>query len=838
MSLLGLYKKYREVISYLFWGVCTTAVNIVSYWLCFSIFNIPNIPSTIISWVIAVAFAYVTNRRFVFRSKSQKIFEEVSKFVGARLLTGFLDVAIMFFAVDVMNWMPIFWKIISNILVIVLNFILSKWFIFTDPSKKMVRKRSLNTGSIFIWSLIFIDIVGLILGLNWAKTTITYLEHTPNAPSFSTESSVVLSEGEQISQDVSMPYNIFNSIAIAIDDFDRTNNSTYNIQIQDSNNRILLDKDFSPAKLPEDKILRITGNKNLAVNTDEKYRLVITPKDVVEGTEIGLRYRDGSTAEIFYDIYGGEYRFWWTGFTLFISIYVAILLIRALYLVRHGKKVFKDRMFRALLLFGVILALASVFSVGGYFTDEYDNMQGGIAIAHGSVLYKDYVTQHTPFTYYLCAFFHALGAESITQFRLMFYVLYALVWAFMYYRYSKIFKGARIVTLSIAITCVLSCAYATNLQLLYDIVQMMCFIVLMFEFISYCKERQPGLGWVRSVVIALCIYTSVGAAFNSVFTLVAFGVGFLVTEIKYWKNSRISFSSFLKRYYRLILAMIIPAVGIVAYFWASSALKNAYEQAYLFNTQVYSNYYMDGYGSNMIEPFVLGINNFLVAIGNSALNLAKSKFSPSAVFFVITILVSIYTIFKQCREKHYVIGLVTLMVICFSFSRENFHTISAWAVMLFSCIILFPTIQKRIAEWQWFIIAPVVLFLFVPYYEHVKTFVLFQQEPVSAIDAKIISNTEKDDYVGMDSYLHDSLYLQYKQRRVANRNMYILPWYMVWYEESVMDDYETHQPKVVVYDPDTELWGIKDYAPRLKDYIKQNYIADKNLPTLWIRKSL
>lgn len=130
MSLLKMYKKYREVISYLFWGVCTTVVNIASYWICFEILNIANVPSTIISWIVAVAFAYVTNRIFVFESKSRKIFAEISKFVGARLLTGILDVGIMFITVDVMDWMPVFWKVISNILVIILNYLLSKWFVF------------------------------------------------------------------------------------------------------------------------------------------------------------------------------------------------------------------------------------------------------------------------------------------------------------------------------------------------------------------------------------------------------------------------------------------------------------------------------------------------------------------------------------------------------------------------------------------------------------------------------------------------------------------------------------------------------------------------------------
>lgn len=128
----ALYYEYREVISYLFWGACTTVVNIATYFVCFEILGIMNVPSTAIAWILSVAFAYVTNRIFVFESKSRKIFAEATKFVGARVATGVLDVLIMFVAVDVLGWAAMVWKVISNAIVIVLNYVFSKWFVFSD----------------------------------------------------------------------------------------------------------------------------------------------------------------------------------------------------------------------------------------------------------------------------------------------------------------------------------------------------------------------------------------------------------------------------------------------------------------------------------------------------------------------------------------------------------------------------------------------------------------------------------------------------------------------------------------------------------------------------------
>lgn len=130
-----LLAKYRGVIAYLFFGVCTTIVNVVTYQLCYNRLHIPNVPSAILAWVIAVLVAFITNKLYVFNSKSfakEVVVPEIINFFGCRVLTGLLDVAIMFVAVDVLGWHALLWKILSNGLVIVLNYIASKLFIFKN----------------------------------------------------------------------------------------------------------------------------------------------------------------------------------------------------------------------------------------------------------------------------------------------------------------------------------------------------------------------------------------------------------------------------------------------------------------------------------------------------------------------------------------------------------------------------------------------------------------------------------------------------------------------------------------------------------------------------------
>ena len=131
--LLELYRKNRMMISYLFFGVLTTLVNMVVYGLLYDMAGLSNLISTVIAWAAAVLFAYVTNKLLVFQSRGQgasRAWKEFVMFVSCRLLTGVLDVAIMVAAVDWLAMNGMVWKFISNVIVTVLNYFASKLLIF------------------------------------------------------------------------------------------------------------------------------------------------------------------------------------------------------------------------------------------------------------------------------------------------------------------------------------------------------------------------------------------------------------------------------------------------------------------------------------------------------------------------------------------------------------------------------------------------------------------------------------------------------------------------------------------------------------------------------------
>ena len=127
---IEIYKKYKMPILYLIFGGLTTLLNIGTYLFFYHLIKLGNVPSNIIAWIAGVIFAFTTNKIYVFESKSKSIFYELSTFLACRLGTGLIDLGIMFVTVDILIWDATLMKIISNIIVIILNFVFSKLIVF------------------------------------------------------------------------------------------------------------------------------------------------------------------------------------------------------------------------------------------------------------------------------------------------------------------------------------------------------------------------------------------------------------------------------------------------------------------------------------------------------------------------------------------------------------------------------------------------------------------------------------------------------------------------------------------------------------------------------------
>lgn len=129
----ALAEKYWDVITYLVFGVLTTVVNYLVYLPVYNLLGISAAVSNMIAWAAAVAFAYLTNKPFVFKSHDwslKTVIPELTKFVGCRVASGAAETVILFLTVDLLGWNGNIWKLLTSVLVVVLNYFASKFLVF------------------------------------------------------------------------------------------------------------------------------------------------------------------------------------------------------------------------------------------------------------------------------------------------------------------------------------------------------------------------------------------------------------------------------------------------------------------------------------------------------------------------------------------------------------------------------------------------------------------------------------------------------------------------------------------------------------------------------------
>lgn len=133
----NLLLRYWDVLSYLIFGVLTTIVNYLIYLPAYNLLGFSAALSNALAWVVAVTFAYLTNKPFVFKShdwSSRTVIPELTKFVSCRLASGAAETLILLVSVDIMGWNGNIWKLVTQFLVLVMNYIGSKFLVFRNKS--------------------------------------------------------------------------------------------------------------------------------------------------------------------------------------------------------------------------------------------------------------------------------------------------------------------------------------------------------------------------------------------------------------------------------------------------------------------------------------------------------------------------------------------------------------------------------------------------------------------------------------------------------------------------------------------------------------------------------
>lgn len=128
-----LIQRHKAILIYLLFGGLTTLVSFAIYWLGYHWLQLSAATSNAAAWIIAVLFAFFTNKPFVFHSHDWRwkvLFPELLKFIGCRVVSGILETAFLGITVDLLAWNGLIMKIAVSVVVVILNYIASKWLIF------------------------------------------------------------------------------------------------------------------------------------------------------------------------------------------------------------------------------------------------------------------------------------------------------------------------------------------------------------------------------------------------------------------------------------------------------------------------------------------------------------------------------------------------------------------------------------------------------------------------------------------------------------------------------------------------------------------------------------
>ena len=138
VKLRALFFKYKEIILYVFFGGLTTLVNWGLYFVLADMMGAPYLWATAAAQIAAILFAYITNRIWVFKSKVRGfsgIMMEMLRFFGCRAVSFFMELGCMYVGVDLLHIDDVLMKLLSNVIVVIVNYIFSKVFIFREPAK-------------------------------------------------------------------------------------------------------------------------------------------------------------------------------------------------------------------------------------------------------------------------------------------------------------------------------------------------------------------------------------------------------------------------------------------------------------------------------------------------------------------------------------------------------------------------------------------------------------------------------------------------------------------------------------------------------------------------------
>lgn len=506
----------------------------------------------------------------------------------------------------------------------------------------------------------------------------------------------------------------------------------------------------------------------------------------------------------------------------------------------------KNNIFKNIIWFGslvlVYLLMQLKFLNDMWFgTDELDIMVLGKGIAKGQLLYVEALSQHMPFSYYISALFYKLGAISVTQQRIAFYVFFSLLWTSIVFLYRKKVDKRALVLYPFLHCCMIQ-NYDLGTQILSEHLAGIGAIILLLEFIIFSREQK--LTMKSCILISLAIVLTFGTIFIAIYPIFFIGVGVVLIEIRCKIEKKIKLKDWivmlLQKYIKLIIVVAIPWVMLLCYYILTHSLSEFINGAYTINREIYPKY-NGGTGSNIFSMFFVPIemiSNFI----KYGFNLAEWNYT--VVLQWIYIIGGIIYIIESFKNEGKIVGIVSLL---YTFALGirgifNFHGTACVEVLAFMttyvlCVYGFRNRDafSRLSFVKRWCIVMVFIVIASGYCNNISQIANIKLTEEQTNESKVISEiTDKDESIWMLTFDNQDAMLS--DRTVVGASP-TTPWTWEGFGKKQFKKFKKNAPRVAIFTEEHECWGykIKNYAPEVVKYVKKNYTLMPDTSNVYVR---
>ena len=489
------------------------------------------------------------------------------------------------------------------------------------------------------------------------------------------------------------------------------------------------------------------------------------------------------------------------------------------------KRTYKRYIYAIFIFAFCMLLLISCANDIFFESDEGEIYSKGIAIVQGEVLYRDNASQHMPVMYYIAALFHLLGASTVCEFRICFYVLFSLIWGLCAIWYDdKIPVISLFLCPALYIVMISRVYYGTSI--LSEHGQAIGFNILFYELICYYLDDKVRTG--QLIRISLAVFLAFGSAFTSIFPIFFLVLTVVAIDmdryfLKKGNRGRVKCRQLLRRYCSMVIAVAIPFVVLCVYYLFMGSLDDFYYWAYKFNVTIYANYQPTG--GSVIQSLFGGFNYMLDPLRGTWTDSASIMF---AEFTVIGFL-SVIAIGVLLRSPIVPIGLVLMVNGCETRgSIIGFH--SMHAIMLQCAIISYAlggmTSKLQTKRLQPLMLGGLLVIILLPFKDHFRQYksALVLNDPLDSTFYHCVDVLTEDGERLGSATLNEGLYIA--SRTVpASIVSPCVKWMWEGAGEKAMEQLRTCPPNLYNMDENYCAWNypLADYAPELIAFVHENY---------------